>query len=109
MCACSELIVRGPSGCLFEPQASSSSSPEFSQAAGSSRNAGYPPYWTLSLALGESIGVTVRHNVNKLRNQETFNLGQIHLVRRVIYQNANTLSTYGRARLLELIYMPIED
>ena len=48
----------------------------------------------------------MRHNMNNLRDQETFNLGQIHLVMRVIYQKANTLPRYGRGRLLELIYVP---
>lgn len=45
----------------------------------------------------------MRHGMNKLRDQETFNLGQIHLVVRVIYQKANTLPRYRRGRLLELI------
>lgn len=48
----------------------------------------------------------MRHNMNKLRDQETFNLGQIHLVLRVIYQRVNRLPSYGRGRLLELIYVP---
>lgn len=38
----------------------------------------------------------MRHNMNKLRDQETFNPGQSHSVMRVIYQNANTLPRYGR-------------
>lgn len=48
----------------------------------------------------------MRHNMNKLRDQETFNLGRIHLVLRAIYQRVNRLPSYGRGRLLELIYVP---